>query len=129
MKQALLRRHASTMAVIALGMAAGFAAPRVVQWFRPAYISGDYQTQFQTHAARVILYGTQRCSYCIKARRFLQDRQVPFADLDIEKSPQAAAELQALGQSRSVPVLLVGKRLIVGFNPQAFEDALAQGRP
>ncbi len=126
MKQGLLRKHASTIAVIALGLAVGVAAPRVARWLRPVYISGDYQAQFQAHAASVILYGTQQCSYCTKARSFLRDRQIHFADLDIEKSPQAAAELKALGQSTSVPVLLVGKRLIVGFNPQAFEDALSQ---
>src|SRR5262245_1571727 len=57
--------------------------------------------------AEVKLYATDWCGYCRQARAYLASRGVRYTELDIEKSPAARAEYQALG-ARGVPVILVG---------------------
>ncbi|MDL5031477.1 glutaredoxin family protein [Pelomonas sp. APW6] len=125
----LLRRFGPALAIVALGLAAGYAAPRVPTWLRPAYTEGDYRAHFQGHAEPVLLYGTASCRYCKAARAYFQARRIPFADLDVQQDPEQQRRLQSLGEGQAVPVVLIGRRMIVGYQPEAFEAALAQLPP
>lgn len=66
-------------------------------------------------AGPVVLYGTTWCGYCRKTRRFLDRHQIPFEDLDIEKSAGANAAFQRIG-GRGVPVVTVGDDIVHGYN-------------
>ena len=78
---------------------------------------------------KVIVYTTSWCSACRKARKYLSDNEIPFVERDIEKDPQAAAELmrkaKAAGISASgVPVLDIGGTLMQGFDPRRLAQLL-----
>ena len=80
-------------------------------------------------APAVVLYSTAWCGYCKKARRWLKSKGVAFEERDIERDPEALAELvekaRAIGvRPRGVPVLDVGGRLVLGWDPSALEQAL-----
>ncbi|MCC6749507.1 MAG: hypothetical protein IT371_17715 [Deltaproteobacteria bacterium] len=82
---------------------------------------------------KVVLYGTSWCPACKAAASYLREHRVPFVEKDIEKDPQAAAELmqkaRAAGISPSgVPVLDVRGTLLQGFDPQRL-TALLGGKP
>src|SRR5690625_8021050 len=61
----------------------------------------------------VELYGTSWCGYCANARRFFDANGIPFADLDIERSPAAEQAFQQLG-GRGVPLIRVGDEIKIG---------------
>ncbi len=63
----------------------------------------------------VVLYSTAWCGYCRKARAFLQRNNIPFREVDIEKSEQGNRRYKAMG-GRGVPLLVVGKETVQGFN-------------
>jgi glutaredoxin-like YruB-family protein len=69
----------------------------------------------------VKMYVTSWCPYCKKARAYLTQRGIRYAELDIEKSREARAEYDRLG-ARGVPVILVGTQRMNGYS----EERLAQ---
>jgi glutaredoxin len=74
---------------------------------------------------KAVLYGTATCPYCAKARKLLNDRQIPFIDVDVDKSDAAFEEFQRLG-GQGVPVLVINQRVIHGYDREAIEQALAE---
>jgi len=74
-------------------------------------------------AARVRIFVTQQCPYCKKAKAFLRQRGTPFEELDVEASGSAKAEYNHLG-GQGVPVILVGKQRMDGFDPAGLESLL-----
>jgi glutaredoxin len=73
----------------------------------------------------VVMYATSWCGYCRKTRQFLQDRGVPYVEHDIERSPDARRDYQALN-GRGVPVLVIRGQVVHGYSPSAMLDALGQ---
>ena len=74
-------------------------------------------------AGPVTLYSTAWCRYCTKTRRFLNRNQIPFTEIDVEKSEQGRLEFSALG-GRGVPVVRVGERILHGYDPGGLRRAL-----
>ncbi|MEC7118770.1 MAG: glutaredoxin family protein [Pseudomonadota bacterium] len=74
-------------------------------------------------AGSVVLYSTAWCGYCTKTRNFLTDNQIPFAEHDVEKSPEAYREYQALG-GKGVPVVRVNDQVLHGYDPKGIITAL-----
>jgi mycoredoxin len=107
------------------GLAAGTGVAKMVPLLKASYTTADNTPYFNTHQRKVVLYGTASCGYCAKTRALLKERQVAYADLDIEKSPQAQSEFKQFGAG-GVPYLLIGDRRIQGFNQAAIENALQQ---
>jgi hypothetical protein len=47
---------------------------------------------------------------------------------DIQQDPAALQELVALGV-RSTPCIVIGAKVLVGFNPRAIDKAIAEATP
>ncbi len=74
----------------------------------------------------VVMYATAWCGYCQKTREFLRDRGVPFVEHDIERSPEARRQYQALN-GRGVPLLVIrGTMIVHGYSPKEILRALGQ---
>ncbi|MCW8982835.1 MAG: hypothetical protein OQK13_02220 [Gammaproteobacteria bacterium] len=69
---------------------------------------------------RVVMYSTEWCGYCKKARKYFNKNSIRFADYDIEKDPVAAKEHKDMGAT-GVPVILVGNERMNGFSQKGFE--------
>ena len=53
------------------------------------------------------LYSTTWCGDCRRSKRFLQEHQIDFEEIDIEKNPEAAAVVISLNHGmRSVPTIV-----------------------
>ncbi len=68
----------------------------------------------------VVMYSTSWCGYCKKARQHFTRNNIPFKEYDIEKSEKAAKEYKKLN-GRGVPVILIGKKRMNGFNAGSFD--------
>lgn len=72
----------------------------------------------------VIMFSTQGCGYCNKARKFLTAKKIPFTELDVEEDPDAPSRLQALGQKaglgardlQGVPILFIDGKPLIGWD-------------
>ncbi len=70
---------------------------------------------------KVVMYSATWCGVCKRAKRYFEDRQIPFTEYDIETSAKGKQDYRKLG-ARGVPVILVGQRRLNGFSPAMFES-------
>ncbi|MCE1255027.1 MAG: thioredoxin family protein [Anaerolineae bacterium] len=55
----------------------------------------------------IIVYGTQWCGDTIRARRILDNNNIPYEWVDINKNPEAARLVEKLNKGyRSVPTIV-----------------------
>ena len=64
---------------------------------------------------RVVMYSTEWCGYCKKARAFFRKNRIAFSEYDIEKSAKAKRDHERNGGG-GVPLILVGKQKVRGFD-------------
>ncbi|MGF6275730.1 mycoredoxin [Massilia sp. UYP11] len=121
----LARTMGSYLLMLALGSGIGFSVPYLVKAWKPAYATGDYSAYYPDKKTNVVLYGTTSCPYCIQARSFLRERNIAFIDHDVASSDQGRREFARLGKE-AVPVILVGGRMLTGFNRDHLEAALVE---
>jgi mycoredoxin len=74
---------------------------------------------------KVLLYATDWCPYCEKTRTLLQQRQISYQEVNIERSAEAQAQYQRLA-GKGVPVLLIAGEVVRGYNEQRISAALDQ---
>jgi hypothetical protein len=55
---------------------------------------------------------------------YLSRKGVSFEEIDIRTTPGAIRELQALGVM-ATPALIAGDRVVVGFDPEMIDQAIA----
>jgi glutaredoxin 3 len=77
----------------------------------------------------IIIYSTPTCQYCGMARSYLQGKGLSFTDYDVSKDEARMAEMVAMTNQGSVPVIIINGRVMVGFNRQVVDAALAKQRP
>lgn len=111
------------LVIIGLGIAVGYLAPRLQNLLQSKYIEGEYSQFFPNKTKAVILYGTADCSFCRSTREFFNANKVDFFDVNVQTSAIAAKKHAELGGG-GVPVVIIGNRLIRGYQPDAFQDAL-----
>ena len=101
------------LSMLGVGLLA-FTAPSA---FAAATTSAD--------AGKVVMYATQSCGYCAKARSYFDNRGVAFEERDIEKSSSAHAEWKSLG-GVGTPLIVIGGERFHGFDPRRLDTALAK---
>jgi len=69
----------------------------------------------------VIMYGTDWCPYCKKARTYFKSNGINFVEYNIEKNDLAKRMYDLLGGG-GVPLILVHGKKMKGFNIQHFRD-------
>jgi len=75
----------------------------------------------QNKSTKVKMYSTNWCGYCKKARKYFNEKNINFVEYDIEKDSAANKRFKELG-GKGVPLILVGKKKMSGFNSQRFDD-------
>ncbi len=76
-------------------------------------------------AGPVVMYATDCCGYCAKARAYFARKRIAYVEHDVEKSPAANAEFKRLG-GRGVPLIVHGGQTLRGFSEQGFESLVAR---
>jgi glutaredoxin 3 len=74
--------------------------------------------------ASVVMYTTNWCPYCERARRLLGEKQIPFEEIDVESAPSKRAEMLARSGRRTVPQIFIGDHHVGGSDElQALAEA------
>ncbi len=74
--------------------------------------------------AKVIVYSTQSCPWCHKAKDFLKENNIEFEDKDVSSDETARNEMADKSGQMGVPVLDIDGTVIVGFDQEAIKKAL-----
>ncbi len=72
-------------------------------------------------AKKIIMYSTESCGYCKKAKAYFEINNISFTERDINKSASAKRQWKKLNGT-GVPFILVGKRKMRGFSVSLFEN-------
>jgi len=71
-------------------------------------------------AQKVIMYSAVWCGVCKHAKKYFKQQGIPYKEYDIDKSAKGRKDFKRLG-GRGVPIILVGKQRMDGFDAAAFE--------
>ncbi len=67
------------------------------------------------HQETVVMYSTQWCPFCQKARELFVEEGISYYEYDIEKSEEGSTQYHRLGGG-GVPVILINGEVLKGFN-------------
>ncbi|MFA6269948.1 MAG: glutaredoxin domain-containing protein [Candidatus Paceibacterota bacterium] len=73
---------------------------------------------------KVIVYSTPTCPYCVYAKNYFKENDVPFEDVDVSTDRARAQEMITKSGQMGVPVVDIDGKILVGFQPEAFEELL-----
>jgi arsenate reductase-like glutaredoxin family protein len=85
--------------------------------------------------SKVVLYSTEWCGACKSARKWFKAQNISFTERDLEKDPGAVDALKTAARKAgmhpssvlgSVPIVVVGKQLLKGFDPGAVKAAMGR---
>lgn len=68
----------------------------------------------------VTIYSASWCGVCKQAKKYFKQHGIPYKEYDIEKSAKGRNDFKRL-RGRGVPIIIVGKQRLDGFDVAAFE--------
>ena len=72
----------------------------------------------------VVLYGTRFCSYCLAARRLVDEKGITFEDISVDTDLDLRMEILEKSGQRTVPQIWVGSTHVGGYSDlQALETS------
>ena len=75
------------------------------------------------------LYIKRWCPWCITAQRMLRERQIEFAELDVERDETAYRRMYEISGQRLTPTLEFDGKVLADFGPEDLEQFLEQHGP
>jgi glutaredoxin 3 len=76
--------------------------------------------------AKITLYTTDFCPYCVRAKQLLTRRELDFEEINLARDPDGRAKLVELTGMMTFPQILVGDEPIGGFDQLAAADRSGQ---
>ena len=89
----------------------------------PAPTEASARTVAALRTGHVEVYTAEWCGWCRTLEAYLDENGIRFVKRDIDKSPEAKRDYQALG-GRGLPLTRIGERLVRGFKPEKIQEAL-----
>lgn len=73
--------------------------------------------------ADVTIFTTHFCPYCVRAKRLLDHKGVPYEEIDVSSDDELRERMVAESGRRTVPQIFIAGRPVGGFEElQALED-------
>jgi len=69
---------------------------------------------------KVVIYTSNTCPYCELAKEYFEEKEIAYEEKNTSQ-PEFRKEILALGL-RSVPVIFVDDKYMVGFDEGSFEE-------
>lgn len=78
--------------------------------------------------AKIKIYSQPTCPACNELKEYLKGKNIPFEDHDILSDDAALEEMLHVHKVRVTPLTIIGDKIIVGFNVEELEKALAENK-
>jgi len=72
----------------------------------------------------VKVYSTPTCPYCVTLKKFLKEKGVEFADIDVSADEKALQEMIDKSGQMGVPVVNIDGEIVIGFNRNKIVELL-----
>ncbi len=66
---------------------------------------------------QLLVYSAPWCRDCREAKRFLDKHQIPYTDIDIERTPGAADEVMRHVGKRAIPQFVIDGEWVQPYRP------------
>jgi len=66
--------------------------------------------------ANVLIYSTNNCSFCMKAKKLLENKDVAYTELRVDENVELMQEMESRTGKRSVPQIFINGESIGGFD-------------
>lgn len=73
---------------------------------------------------KVTIYTTPTCGYCHMAKEYFKEEGVEYEEKDVSVDAEARAEMVNKTNQMGVPVIEIGKDVIIGFNKPKLVELL-----
>ena len=73
----------------------------------------------------VKIYTTTHCPYCVMAKDFFKKNDIKYTEVNVEEDEAGAEEMIEKSGQMGVPVIEINGKIIVGYDKEAIEKALA----
>jgi len=67
----------------------------------------------------VKIYTTPNCPFCHRAKAFLKEHNIEFADFNVQEDDKARDEMMEKSGLMTVPVIDIDGEIVVGFDDEA----------
>ena len=65
--------------------------------------------------AEIKMYTTHWCGYCVRAKRLLEGKELPYEEINLDEDPAFRQRLHELTGNWTVPQILIDERPIGGY--------------
>ncbi|MEA2179370.1 MAG: glutaredoxin 3 [Solirubrobacteraceae bacterium] len=79
-------------------------------------------TAILDHMADVLVYTTENCPFCIRAKALLDARGVTYSEINLERDPDGRAELVKMTGMMTFPQVIIDGQLVGGFQETLAAD-------
>lgn len=74
---------------------------------------------------KVRIYSQPTCPSCQQAKEYMKNKGIEYEDMDVTVDRVAFKELVNVHKVRVVPLILIGDKKLIGFDPVEFDGAYA----
>ena len=65
-------------------------------------------------SAKIIMYTTGICPYCVRARRLLDSKGVSYTDIRVDRHPERREEMETRSRRHTVPQIFIDDQHVGG---------------
>lgn len=73
-------------------------------------------------AKKVEIYTTPSCKFCTRAKEYMKENDIKYKDYNIREDEDKRQEMIEKSGAMSVPVIVMGDEVMVGFEEDKFEE-------
>lgn len=73
-------------------------------------------------SAKVVMYSTRFCPYCMRARSLLSNKEVTYEEIDVSGDPSLRQKMYSLSGRDSVPQIFINEEAVGGYDDIALLD-------
>jgi glutaredoxin 3 len=78
----------------------------------------------QSLMAKVIVYSTTVCPWCVKVKEFLKQNKIEYEERNAQENQEYAHEVLTKSGGMAVPVTDIDGTIIIGYNVKKLKEAL-----
>ena len=74
--------------------------------------------------AKVRVFSTQFCPYCVTLKEFLKENNIEFEEIDVSENKEALEEMVKKSGQMGVPVVDIDNEIVIGFDREKISKLL-----
>ncbi len=74
--------------------------------------------------AKIRIFSTPTCPYCVTLKEYLKDKGFEFEDIDVSQDQKALDEMVKKSEQMGVPVVDIDGQIIIGFDKEKINELL-----